>query len=319
MHQPTEDHRTAKDLSPEELAEYRRKLDQHFKNRKIDEALLQRAWQTAHRVAAMLYEDFGATQVAVFGSLAGQKWFSKGSDIDIAVWGLSGDTYLNALWETRNFSPEFKIDLVNFHSAKGRFRERIQSQAIPVQQGETDCSSQTIPTERKEIYDEMNNQELIERIADERSKIERTVEEIKVRLQKMESASAEDLVDLKDLVAMRLSVFYMGLENIFKRVAEEIDMDEPQGENWHKDLLQQMSTSRASRPSVISEKTAAALTLILKFRHRVRNIYVFELEIEKTVENAQQVCDIFDGLSTELDTFITWLKRQESDKSSRRS
>ena len=313
MHQPTEDHRTAKDLSPEELAEYRRRLDQHLQNRKVDEALLQRAWQTAHRVAAMLYENFGATQVAVFGSLAGQKWFSKGSDIDIAVWGLSGDTYLNALWEIRNFSSEFKIDLINFHSAKGRFRERIQSQAIPVQQGETDCSSQTIPTEREEIYDEMNNRELIERIADERGKIERTVEEIKVRLKKMEAASAEDLEDLKDLVAMRLPVFYMGLENIFKRVAQEIDMDEPQGKNWHTDLLQQMSTSRASRPSVISEKTAAALTLILKFRHRVRNIYVFELEIEKTVENAQQVCDIFDGLSTELDVFIEWLKQQESD------
>ena len=61
MHQPTEDHRTAKDLSPEELAEYRRRLDQHLQNRKVDEALLQRAWQTAHRVAAMLYEDFGVT------------------------------------------------------------------------------------------------------------------------------------------------------------------------------------------------------------------------------------------------------------------
>ena len=317
MHHPTEDHRTAKDLSPEELAEYRRRLDQHLQNRKVDEALLQRAWQTAHQVAAMLYDDFGATQVAVFGSLAGRKWFSKGSDIDIVVWGLPGDTYLDALWETRNFSPEFKIDLVNFHSAKGRFRERIQSQALPIQRGETDFNKLTTNcqvnhTKTEDTYD-VDKQDLIERIADERSKIERTVEEIKVRLEKMEAASAEDLVDLKDLVAMRLPVFYMGLENIFKRVAQEIDIDEPQGENWHKDLLQQMSRSRASRPSVISEKTAAALTLILKFRHRVRNIYVFELEIEKTVENAQQVCNICDDLSTELDAFITWLKKQEND------
>jgi predicted nucleotidyltransferase len=314
MHQPTDTHRTAKDLSPEELEEYSRRLDEHFKNRKVDEALLQRAWQTAHQVANMLYEDFGATQVAVFGSLAERDWFSKGSDIDIIVWGLSGNTYLDALWETRNFSPEFKIEIVNFDSAKGRFRDRIQSQAIPIQRGETDCSIQTLPTKREEMHDEMNKRELIERIADERRKIERTVEEIKTRLQKMVSASGEDLEDIKDLVAMRLSVFYTGVENIFKRVAKEIDMDEPQGENWHKDLLQQMSTSHPLRPSVISTKTAAALTLILKFRHRLRNIYVFELEIEKTVENAQQVCDIFDGLSIELDVFIAWLKRQESDE-----
>ena len=316
MHPSTDTHRTAKDLSPEELAEYRQRLNQYLQNRKVDEALVQRAWQTAHQVATVLYEDFGATQVAVFGSLAHGTWFSKVSDIDIAVWGLPDGTYLDALWETRNFSPEFKIDLINFHSTKGRFRERIQSQAISVQRGETDCSRlisecQKIRRGREEIYGKMSNQELINRIADERRKIARTVGEIETRLEKIEAASAEDREDLKDLIAMRLPVFYMGLENIFKRIAQEIDLDEPQGKNWHTDLLQQMSTSRPLRPSVISEKTAVALTRILKFRHRFRNIYVFELELEKIVENAQEVCDIFDGLSTELDGFIAWLKNPD--------
>ena len=106
MHHPTDAHRTAKDLSPEKLAEYRRRLDQHLQNRKVDEALLQRAWQTAHRVATMLYEDFEATQVAVFGSLAGQKWFSKGSDIDIAVSGMPSDLYFRAVAQTIGFSQE---------------------------------------------------------------------------------------------------------------------------------------------------------------------------------------------------------------------
>ena len=41
MHHPTDTHRTAKDLSPEELAEYSRRLNQQFQNRKVDEALLQ--------------------------------------------------------------------------------------------------------------------------------------------------------------------------------------------------------------------------------------------------------------------------------------
>ena len=318
MHYPTDTHHTTKDLSPEELAECRRRLDQHLQNRKTDEALLQRAWQTAHQVATMLYEDFGATQVAVFGSLAGQKWFSKGSDIDMAVWGLPGDTYLDALWETRNFSPEFKIDLINFHSAKGRFRERIQSQAIPVQQGETDCSRfisecQKIRAEREEIYGEMNKQELIERIVDERSKIGRTVEEIRVRLQKMESASAEDIEDLKALVAMRLLLFYTGLEKIFGIIAREIDMDEPKGAEWHKDLLQQMTEERPSRPPVISEEIFADLMFVLRFRHRIRNIYVFELVPERTVENGKRVCDLLDPLSAELDIFIAYLEKEHND------
>ena len=77
MPQSTDTHRTAKDLSPEELAQYRQRLDQYFQNWKEDGMLLQRAWQTAHRVAAMLYEDFEATQVAVFGSLTKRESFSK--------------------------------------------------------------------------------------------------------------------------------------------------------------------------------------------------------------------------------------------------
>ena len=52
MHQSTDTHRTAKDLSPEELAQYRQRLHQHLQNRKVDEALLHRAWDTAHRIAA---------------------------------------------------------------------------------------------------------------------------------------------------------------------------------------------------------------------------------------------------------------------------
>ena len=105
---------------------------------------------------------------------------------------------------------------------------------------------------RKEIYGKMNNQELINRIADEEKKIARTVEEIKTRLKKMEAASAEDREDIKDLIAMRLPVFYMGLENIFKRIAKEIDMEAPQGKNWHTDLLQQMSISLAIRLKMFS-------------------------------------------------------------------
>ena len=66
MHRPIDTHHTAKDLSQQELAEDHQRLNQHFQNRKVDEALLQRAWQTAHRIAAVLYKDFDVTQVAVF-------------------------------------------------------------------------------------------------------------------------------------------------------------------------------------------------------------------------------------------------------------
>ncbi len=57
----------------------------------------------------MLYEDFGATQVAVFGSLAERDWFSKWSDIDIAVWGIPPEKYFRAVLETEDISRLFKF------------------------------------------------------------------------------------------------------------------------------------------------------------------------------------------------------------------
>ncbi len=90
-------HRTTEELSPEELNQYRLRINDHFQNRDpVDEALLHRAWQTAHQAAALLYESFGATQVAVFGSLAERDWFSKQSDIDIAVWDIPSNSYFSA-------------------------------------------------------------------------------------------------------------------------------------------------------------------------------------------------------------------------------
>ena len=91
MHQSTDTHRAAKNISLEALRQPRSRRQSHANTKRLDEILLQRAWQTAHRVAMMLYEDFGATQVAVFGSLAEKERFSKWSDIDIAVWGISAD------------------------------------------------------------------------------------------------------------------------------------------------------------------------------------------------------------------------------------
>ncbi len=72
-------------ISPEELASCRKQLERRWKSRKVDEALLERAWHVVYEIATLLYDEFEATQVAVFGSLAEPISFTKSSDIDIAV------------------------------------------------------------------------------------------------------------------------------------------------------------------------------------------------------------------------------------------
>ena len=292
MHHSTDTPRVIKELSPAELAVSRVRLDERFRNRKVDEALLHRAWQTAYRVAAMLYEDFGATRVAVFGSLAGREWFSPRSDIDIAVWGLPNRAYFRAVSETIGFSTEFKIDLVDFERCKGDFRKRIQSQIIGIGKGE--------------IY-HVERHPLIQRISDERAKIGNTVQKIAERLQKIVTAPPEYREETEIAIAKNLADCYQGVENIFKRIALDVDVDMPQGEQWHKQLLAQMASPKAERPPVISESTFELLQEFLAFRHVYNNIYDEELEYEKTEENAKRVGDLFTMFSEELDTFIVFL------------
>ncbi|MXY99415.1 nucleotidyltransferase domain-containing protein, partial [Candidatus Poribacteria bacterium] len=80
-------------ISQAELAVCRKRLEKMWKSRVMDEGLLHHAWHTAYRIATLLYEQFNASQVVVFGSLTEPMGFTKGSDIDIAVSGLSDDAY----------------------------------------------------------------------------------------------------------------------------------------------------------------------------------------------------------------------------------
>lgn len=64
-------------MSPGELSACRKRLEQVWKNRVMDEGLLHQAWHTAHEVAMLLYDQFNASQVFVFGSLTEPMWFTS--------------------------------------------------------------------------------------------------------------------------------------------------------------------------------------------------------------------------------------------------
>ena len=295
MHQPTDTHRTAKDLSPEELKEYRKRLDQHFQNRKVDKALLQRAWQTAHKIAAMLYEDFGATKVAIFGSLVDKVRFTKWSDIDIAVWGIPADRYFSALWQAEEISGLFKVNLVDFENCNSLFRERIQNQIIYIEQGK--------------IY-KVDRIGLFERISDERKKIGETIEKIGARLEKIKTTPIEYREEIETTIAKNLVDCYQGMESIFRRIALDVDLHIPDGSRWHKELLMQMAAQQDERQPVISQETLELLQELLEFRHVFNHIYGEELVYEKTEQNAIKIEMLFNKISKELDDFIDYLKNE---------
>ena len=311
-----------REMSPSELAECRENLKRRWENRRIDKELLQQAWEAAHRVATVLYQDFGAAKVAVFGSLAEHRWFTTGSDIDIAVWGLTDAQCRDARSEIAGLCPEFKIDLINFEASTGLFRERVQRQAISLKNGDEETDRQVsyehhlpiIPPGNGAIY-EMNRITLIQRIADERVKIERVVGSIIELLQEIEVAVPRHRKFFEELTAKKLVEVYNGIERIFRRIAHEVDMHTPRGNRWHNDLLEQMAKRCPERPPVIAQKTLLRLKELLDFRHKVNNIYGDELIYEKAEEHAKPIVELFTAVSEELDTFIDFLtETHESDE-----
>ena len=308
-------------MSPDELSACRRQLEQVWKNRVMDEDLLHQAWRDAEEVATLLYEQFGATQVSVFGSLTEPLWFMKESDIDIAVSGLSNDLYNKALSKIMDFDSAFKIDIINFDRSKGLFRERVKYQAIPIERGARQVLWQTLykhlqgqvfPTEDGEIY-EMNRKRLTQRINDELVKIESTVGGIAKALEDIEAAPANYRQYIQESMAKKLADVYNGVENIFRRIAREVDMHLPTGDSWHKDLLSQMTEQRPERPPVISEKTFPRLDDLLKFRHAFNNIYGEELVYEEIEPHARSISELFANVSADLDMFTDFLEKREED------
>ncbi len=313
-------------ISPDELAACRKRLEQVWKSRVMEESQLHRAWRTAHEVATLLYEQFGATRVFVFGSLTEPIGFTNRSDIDIAVSGLSTDVYDKAWEMVMDFKSGFKIDFVNFDTSKGRFRERIKQQAIPIEKGSGPPNSMTnvwqtlykhlqrqvFPTEEGDVY-EMNRKRLTQRINDELDKIEGTLVRIHRGLAKIEEVPIDVTEFIENTIATDLADIYMGIERIFERIGREVDTHVPRGSQWHKNLLAQMAEKRPERPPVIAENTRRELEELLKFRHKVTNIYGKELRYEMTIPHAKSIGELFERVSEDMNRFTDSLIRREED------
>ena len=74
-----------------------------------------------------------------------------------------------------------------------------------------------------------------------------------------------------------------------------------------------MAEQRPERQSVISEQTSLQLEELLKFRHRVNNIYGKELIYKETEPHAKSIDALFVSVSQDLNTFTDSLVRREED------
>ena len=122
--------RTALDLSPEEWRLYWPDTVNDADQTRPMEELRQQAWSVAQQAANILREEYQATKVVVFGSLAHGDWFKPGSDIDLAAWGIPPELFYKAVAVVTGLSSVFRIDLVDPESCQASLRAAIENEGV---------------------------------------------------------------------------------------------------------------------------------------------------------------------------------------------
>lgn len=144
---------------------------------------------------------------------------------------------------------------------------------------------------------------------------ENLMEEIKVEIENLERLSGEmqELIkrsgEKPDFIEARaagsvLHDFYCGAEKIFERIALQIDGKLPKGDDWHTELLLQMSRpAEGTRDAIIGHELLENLKQYLRFRHLFRHIYGFELRWERFRNLALSLPFTLDELTNALEKF----------------
>ena len=123
----------AQDLSTSKLDEYRKTAMRRQKVR-ISKAKNRRekGWKLARKAAKVLRTQFQVKRVAVFGSLLHEARFTRWSDIDIAVWGLSPDQTFRAIGAVMDLDSSMELNLVDVNTCSSGLLKSIEQEAVDI-------------------------------------------------------------------------------------------------------------------------------------------------------------------------------------------
>lgn len=149
--------------------------------------------------------------------------------------------------------------------------------------------------------------EISQRIHGECQELERVIQRV-LRAWPYAQKSVSDQEVYLDSVALNLHSFYSGLERIFELIARHIDHSLPDGETWHRDLLNQMADEiKDIRPAVIGQHNITSLDEFRRFRHLVRNVYATNLVPDRISKLISRLPSLWKSLRAELLAFADFI------------
>ena len=102
--------------------------------------------------------------------------------------------------------------------------------------------------------------------------------------------------------------FYNGVERLFLSIARELNGGVPRGDQWHRDLVDDMTLEIAEvRPAVIDRDLAKALGDFLRFRHLFRNVYGGVLDAERMASLEERLPETLAAFRERVQAFVSWM------------
>ena len=134
-------------------------------------------------------------------------------------------------------------------------------------------------------------------VAIEFGQMERVVEELAAL--RRDVGTGEPTYREKTAAGSFLGQFYMGVENVLKRLSKYHGVALPEGAKWHADLLSRFGgAGHEGLPSLLDDALADGLDAFRGFRHVTRATYGFDLDWTRMTTGIEALPPVFDGFRT---------------------
>ena len=148
---------------------------------------------------------------------------------------------------------------------------------------------------------------LIEELKGDATEIERLLQRNHTAWERIENG-ADDPVDW-GAVGFTIHTLYGVLENYFLRISKYFENDLP-SDRWHQSLVERMKLEIPGvRPALFADdRHVKHVKEILRFRHRIRNLYGEDLDPKKTTDVQKVVEEFFSEFPGIHERFIDKLR-----------